>query len=83
MDSQTLTQVSIEPRSKKRQTSPTSEARSICALKLDSSLATTSTLQAPCAIHYTAAPCHVLVADLQMVVLLLARQCPDSSELGT
>ena len=83
MDSQMLTQVSIEPHGKKQQTSPTSEACNICALKLDSSLATTSTLQAPSAIHYTAAPCHVLVANVQTVVPLLARQCPDSSELGT
>ena len=83
MDSQTLTLVSIELRDKKRQTSPTSEACSICALELDSALATTSMLQAPSAIHNTAAPCHVLVADVQMVVPLLARQCPDSSELGT
>lgn len=83
MDSQTLTQVSIEPRGRKRQTSPTREACSTCALKFASSLATTSILHAPSAIHYTAAPCHVLVADVPMVVPLLAKQCPDSLELGT
>ena len=83
MHSQTLTQVSIEPRSKNRQTSPTSEACSTCALKTDSAPATTSMLQAPFAIHYTAAPCRVLVANVQMVVPLLATQHPDSSELGT
>ena len=82
-DSQTLTLASIELRGKKRQTSPTSEACSICALKLDSALATASMLQAPSAIHDTAAPGHVLVADVQMVVPLLARQRRDSSELGT
>ena len=80
-DSQTLTLASIELCGKKRQTSPTSEACSICAL--DSALATASMLQAPSAIHDTAAPCHVLVADVQMVVPLLARQRRDSSELGT
>ena len=66
-----------------RQTSPTSEACSVCAFKLDTALATTSMLQTSSAIHCTAAPCHVLVATVQMVVPLLARRCPDSSELGT
>ena len=66
-----------------QQTSPTSEACSVCAFKLDTALATTSMLQTPSAIHCTAAPCHVLVATVQTVVPLLARQCPDSSELGT
>lgn len=55
----------------------------VFAFKLDTALATTSMLQTPSAIRYTAAPCHVLVANVQMVVPLLARQCPDSSELGT
>ena len=83
MDSQTLTIVSIQLHGKKQQTSPTSEACSICALKVDSALATTSMLQAPPATCHEAAPCHVLVADVQMVVPLLARQRRDSSELGT
>ena len=63
--------------------SPISEAYSVRAFKLDTVLATTSMLQTPSAIHCTAAPCHVLVANVQMVVPLLARQCLDSSELGT
>ena len=34
-------------------------------------------------LQFTIPPCHVLVANVQMVVPLLAMQCPDSSELGT
>ena len=67
----------------KNQQTTTIEACSVCAFKLETALATTSILQTPSATHYTAAPCHVLVAHVQMVVPLLARQCPDSSELGT
>ena len=56
----------------------------VFAFKLDTALATTAGgWQTPSAIHYTTAPCHVTVANVQMVVSLLARQCPDSSELGT
>ena len=55
----------------------------VFAFKLDTALATTSMLQIPSATRYTAAPCHVLVANVQMVVPLLARQRLDSSELGT
>ena len=66
-----------------QQTTLTSEACSVCAFKIETALATTSVLQTPSAIHYEAAPCHVLVANVQMVVPLLTRQCPDSSELGT
>lgn len=83
MDSQTLTQVSFEPHGKKWQTGPTSEGCSTCALRVDSSLATNSLLQPPSAVLYTAAPCHELVADVQMVAPLLAKQYLDSSELGT
>lgn len=55
----------------------------VFAFKLDTALATTSVWQTPSAVRYTAAPCHVFVASVQMVLPLLARQCPDSSELGT
>ena len=68
---------------KNQQTTPTSEACSVCAFKLETAQATTSMLQTPFAIHYTAAPCHVLIANVQMVVPLLARQCLGLSELGT
>ena len=68
---------------KNQQSTATSEACSVCAFKLEIALATAPMLQTPSAIHYIAAACHVLVANVQMVVPLLARQCPDSSELGT
>ena len=83
MDVQTVTQVSNEPCGEDWQTKPTSEACQICTFKVETTLATAPTLHTPSAIHYTAGPCHVLVADVQMVVPLLARQCPGSSKLGT
>ena len=83
MDVETWTQVSNEACDKIWQTSPLCEACSICAFKLDETLATMSMWQTPSAVHYTAAPCHVLVANVQMVVPLLARQSPDPSTLGT
>ncbi len=46
-------------------------------------LATVSMLQTPSAVHFSADPCHVLVATVHMVGPLLAKQRPDSSELGT
>ena len=67
---------------KNQQSTATSEACSV-VLSLETALATAPMLQTPSAIHYIAAACHVLVANVQMVVPLLARQCPDSSKLGT
>ena len=59
------------------------QSRGTRPAKLDTALAATSMWQTPSAIRYTAAPCHALVANVQMVVPLLTRQCLDSSELGT
>ncbi len=76
-----------EPCGQHWQTSPVSEACSICAFRVDAALATMlatmSMLQTPSAVHFSADPCHVLVATVHMVGPLLAKQRPDSSELGT
>ena len=56
-----------EPCGQHWQTSPVSEACSICAFRVDAALATmlatVSMLQTPSAVHFSADPCHVLCCN--------------------